>query len=243
MAIFKKKKKQAEPASNPTLNSVSIPNSESLLDLNRAYENSNDQEEASTHSQSQSQSLTNQDQFNPTKIVEGPPPGSYSRTSGRIAISPSSPSLSGGTVPQFHRPQIQRGPPPSSFHHSNPFIPNLFNNNSHNDFRQSPFANPPPNPSVQRKIHEMARNRSLKKSKVPKNFNILVAGSKDSGKTSWVRSFLETLELGQSALNVKEGEYRIEIDSSSRSIFKVGIERNKFISDELTKSNSFEGKE
>lgn len=220
MGIFKKKKKPVEESSNPTLNSIQIPQSDlgSLvvdgIQLDPAPSSASATATAAIPSSSNQTSLTaseivNQNVNQSIDSNQRPPPGSYSSKAGRLAITPTSPSSpSLGAVQQFHRPQPiqreresqrERSTPPSSFN------PNL----NLKDFRVSPFSKPTLNPAQQRKAHELGRSLSLKKSKIPKNLNLLVAGAKNSGKTSWIRSFLETLELGSAVgigQGVKEGE-------------------------------------
>lgn len=61
---------------------------------------------------------------------------------------------------------------------------------------------------------DMERRMALKRSKAPLALNIMVAGAKNSGKTSWIRTLLSTCDLSQSREEVKRAAMLFGISPS-----------------------------
>jgi hypothetical protein len=83
------------------------------------------------------------------------------------------------------------------------------------DFRVSPSAIIPPSPAQRKQVIDAARRVSLKKAKAPSEFNILVMGAKATGKTSWIRTLLSTLDVGHCSEEVKIAAAQLGVSSSS----------------------------
>lgn len=64
------------------------------------------------------------------------------------------------------------------------------------NFRVSPNAVPTSTPAQTKRMIDTARQVSLRKSKAPSELNIVVTGARMTGKTSWIRTLLSTLDLG-----------------------------------------------
>lgn len=63
------------------------------------------------------------------------------------------------------------------------------------DFRVSPYAFPSPTPAQRKQMIDTARRTTLRKAKAPSEYNILVMGAIKTGKTSWIRTMLSTMNL------------------------------------------------
>ncbi len=61
-------------------------------------------------------------------------------------------------------------------------------------------------PDAARRAVDMARRKSLKKSKAPHTFNVLLIGAKGAGKTTFVRTLLDTVDLGACSLQARRGK-------------------------------------
>ena len=61
-------------------------------------------------------------------------------------------------------------------------------------------------PDAARRAVDMARNKSLRKIKAPNRFNVLLVGAQGTGKTSFARTLLETIDLGLCGRAVRDGK-------------------------------------
>lgn len=215
----------------PALPDLALPGLASVLDLSNTYgsPSTNDDGGGGTNAGAEDTYALQQ----PLEQLAHPFSTAVPATPPRHAASASMAASPPGGVPQFHRPWTRessmsgaapfgsspsaaagglagtlgspiRGPPPSSFrHHSSISSPPAA---APPDFRQSPNAFPPASPAARRAAIEAGRSMSLRRSKAPTSLNVLVAGAKGCGKTSWIRTLVESCVREGATLGEVDGE-------------------------------------
>lgn len=135
-----------------------------------------------------------------------------------------SPGQGRGDQPHFAStttttPKRHVGPPPSAFAMHKSMLASTGDGINGNgggaysvmgqplDFRVSPNLPSQQSPSQRKSMVDAARKMSLKRSKAPNELNIMVVGSRATGKTSWIRTLLSTCDLSACSEEARQGEW------------------------------------
>ena len=148
-----------------------------------------------------------------------PSPASHASLSGFDPRPTSSASgysgYSASTIPRNFRvsPSIHSGigvsggVTGSRHHSSSPFVPVQYNlAQGQNNHFPGVLHTATLSPDASRRAVDVARRMSLKKSKAPAKFNLLIVGGQGTGKTTFIRTLLDTLDLSACTPDVRRGE-------------------------------------